>query len=128
MLPGGEAGHGVVCPALNGQARSSSGWHGPKDGPHATSAPRSGHPQLGQEPLPGFGSSQAGLKGSKSHGSPHQQGKPHGWGAWFTTVQQEMSVHLSGGCEPVGAASSSSSGGGDAGVAALLPDEGLGSA
>lgn len=40
-------------------------------------------------------------------------------------VQQDMSVHLSRGCEPVGAAMSSSSGGGDAGVAALLPDEGV---
>lgn len=41
------------------------------------------------------------------------------------TVQQDMSVHLSRGCEMVGAAMSSSSGGEDAGVAALLPDEGF---
>lgn len=40
------------------------------------------------------------------------------------TVQQDMSVHLSRGCEMVGAAMSSS-GGEDAGVAALLPDEGF---
>lgn len=63
------------------------------------------------------------LKGSERRRSPHRQGKPHGWGAGVTAVRQDVSVCLSGGCEPVGAALPSSSGGGDAGAAALLPDE-----